>query len=113
MKIKILEEFETLKYEKFDLVFTESDFDIVIKELKINYASCNDFITNEMLTKSDNKRLFGLLLNIYDDMVCSGLSIPNFNVSIINPFLKKVIIAKKAENYKRIKIQQPHVYLIS
>jgi hypothetical protein len=44
-----LEEFETLNNEKFDLVFTENHIEIEIKELKINKASGEDYITNEML----------------------------------------------------------------
>ncbi len=44
-----MEEFETLNNEKFDLVFTENHIEIEIKELKINKASGEDYITNEML----------------------------------------------------------------
>jgi hypothetical protein len=43
IKIKVLEEFETLKNDKFDLVFNENDIEIAIKELKINKASGNDY----------------------------------------------------------------------
>jgi hypothetical protein len=101
---KVNKYYNEIKESKFNIVITEDVIKVCLKKLKNNKASGNDNICNEMLKNAKCDKLTKILSNIYEDIINHGVTLENFNISLISPIEKKDSNNTSPEDFRPISV---------
>jgi hypothetical protein len=101
---KVNKHYNEIKESKFNIVITEDVIKVCLKKLKNNKASGNDNICNEMLKNAKCDKLTKILSNIYEDIINHGVTLENFNISLISPIEKKDSNNTSPEDFRPISV---------
>jgi hypothetical protein len=101
---KVNKYYNEIKESKFNIVITEDVIKVCLKKLKNNKASGNDNICNEMLKNAKCDKLTKTLSNIYEDIINHGVTLENFNISLISPIEKKDSNNTSPEDFRPISV---------
>ena len=101
---KVNNEMEKIKKNQYEDTFTQADIELVIRKLKNGKAVGVDSVPNEMFKYADNLRLSCIIATIFNNVIKYGLTINNFNVSLITPIPKKNAMSTRPEDYRPISV---------
>ena len=96
--------YERIVNNKFQIEIKNELIDKCCKKLKNNKAVGNDQISNEMLKHAKCEKLTNILRLLYCDIINEGVTLHNFNISIISPIEKKGTINKHPEDFRPISV---------
>jgi hypothetical protein len=96
--------YNEIKDKKYEFEISEVLIESCLKKLKNNKAVGDDNICNEMLKYAKCNKLTIFLKNVFKDIINNGLSLENFNISLISPIEKKDSNNSNPEDFRPISV---------